>query len=109
VAANLALPDAFARRLTDEHRARDEAQHRRRARLNTLALEARKGELLADLDVLDERLSSDPARRHQVDLARESIEDAETPEELDDLVGDLDELREAAPIVSDEDDDEATD
>jgi hypothetical protein len=43
VATKLALPEAFARRLADEHRARDEADRRRQVRLRTLALEARKG------------------------------------------------------------------
>jgi hypothetical protein len=109
VAPDLALPDASARRLADEHRALDEAQRRRRARLNTLALEARKGELLADLDFLSEQLSSDRPRRRQVDLVREWVEDAETDGELDDLIADVDQLREAAPILPDQDHDEPSD
>jgi hypothetical protein len=107
VATNLALPDAFARPLADEHRARDDAERRRRARLDTLALEARKGELLADL-AFAEQLSSDRPRRCQVDLARQWVEDVETDDELDDLIGDLDELREAAPIISAEIENERT-
>jgi rubrerythrin len=109
VATNLALPDAFARRLADEHRARDEAERRRRARLDTLALEARKGQVLADLDALAEQLSSDGPRLRQIDVVRAWVEGAETAEELHDLIGDLGELREATPIVSDEDDEEAAD
>jgi hypothetical protein len=54
-------------------------------------------------------LSSNPARRRQVDLVGLWIEDAETAEELSDLITDLEELREAAPILSDDHHDEPTD
>jgi hypothetical protein len=48
----LMLSDAMTRRMAEERRARIAAEHRRQARLDTLALEARKGELLADFDAL---------------------------------------------------------
>jgi hypothetical protein len=110
LATSLALPDAFARRLADERGARDEAARRRRARLDSLALEAREGKQLADLDALAEKLNSDRPRRRQVDLVREWVEEeVGTDEELDELIGDLDELQEARPILSDQDHDEPTD
>jgi hypothetical protein len=56
--------------------------------------------VLVDLDALGEQSRSDRPSTARSELVKQWIEGAETGEEPDNLVVDLEELREAAPIAS---------
>jgi hypothetical protein len=99
----LTLPDATAQRLADERRAAEEAEDRRQARVDTLAQDARKGNLIDELANLAKAAKGNRAQMRQIRRVKTWIDDTETAEELDELEDDLDALREARPVTSDHD------
>ena len=99
----LTLPDATARRLADERRAADETETRRQDLADALDLEARKGRLLNELADFAQAATEDRAQLRQIRAVENLIEEARTATDLDMLEDDLEALREARSVTSDDD------